>query len=244
MIGTYASLGTHRRRSRRRGYWTVFRFMLGLAAVAAVGGYGYQVGVSADQTWTDKLEADLQRFQDDNLGLRDQLAQMALSASNAQTALEELQRRYAAEVPAGELAELLDEVESQLRAGVDAERLAFLIAAAGQEAACAEAPVTKRFRPRTPISTGPVGAVRFGDRITVTATAESAVAESGQPEAWYDPARPLRIVFRTLDGRERTVDGTLPLAHSMLVDGLEYRFSAIAGPTSFVEITGQACSFP
>jgi hypothetical protein len=30
----------------------------------------------------------------------------------------------------------------------------------------------------------------------------------------------------------------------MLVDGLEYRFSAIAGPTSFVEITGQACAFP
>ena len=40
------------------------------------------------------------------------------------------------------------------------------------------------------------------------------------------------------------VEGTLPLAHRMLVDGLEYRFSAIAGPTSFVEITGQACPFP
>jgi hypothetical protein len=244
MIGSYASLGTHRRRSRRRGYWTMFRFLLGLGAVAAVGGYGYQVGVSASQAWTDKLAADLQRFQDDNLGLRDKVAQTALSASNAQMALENLQRRYDAQVPEGVLAELLGQVAAQLRAGVDRERLAFLIDAAGQEPACLEAPVTKRFRPHTPITTDAVSAVRFGDRITVTATAESALDANGQPEAWYDPGKPVQLVFRTLDGRERRIEGSLPLAHSMLVDGLEYRFSAIAGPTSFVELTGHACPFP
>ncbi len=244
MIGSYASLGTHRRRSRRRGYWTMFRFLLGLGAVAAVGGYGYQVGVSASQVWTDKLEADLQRFQEDNLGLRDELAQAALSASSAQMALERLQRRYDAEVPDGVLAELLGTVAGQLRAGVDPERLAFLLDAAGQEPGCVEAPVTKRFRPRTPLTTDPVSAVRFGERIIVTASAESALAANGQPEAWYDPSRPVQLVFRTLDGQERRVEGTLPLAHRMLVDGLEYRFSAIAGPTSFVELTGQACPFP
>jgi hypothetical protein len=244
MIGSYSSLGTHRRRGRRQGYWTVLRFLLGLAAVAGVGGYGYQVGVSANQAWTDKLEADLQRFQQDNLGLRDELAQAALSASNAETALEELQRRYRAEVPDGELAALLEQVEGQLRAGVDGARLAFLIDAAGQDAGCVEAPVTKRFRPRTPITPDPVSAVRFGDRITITATAESAIDASGQPEAWFDPAKPVQILFRTLDGRELKVTGSLPLAHRVLVDGLEYRFSAIAGPTSFVEITGQACPFP
>jgi hypothetical protein len=131
-----------------------------------------------------------------------------------------------------------------LRAGVDSERLGFLIDAAGQDPGCAEAPVTKRFRPRTPITVDPVSAVRFGDRITVTATAEAALDASGQTEAWYDPARPVQILFRTLDGRELKVEGFLPLTHSMLVDGLEYRFSAIAGPTSFVEVTAQACSFP
>ena len=244
MIGSYASLGTHRRRGRRRGYWAALRFLLGLAAVAAVGGYGYQVGVSASQAWTEKLEADLQRFQEDNLGLRDELGQTALSASNAQTALADLRRRYAAEVPDGEIAALLEQVEGQLRAGVDGARLAFLIDAAGQDPGCVEAPVTKRFQPRTPITTGAVSAVRFGDRITVTATAESAVDASGQPEAWYDPARPVQVVFRTLDGRELKVEGALPLTHRVLVDGLEYRFSAIAGPPSFVEVTGQACRFP
>jgi hypothetical protein len=241
---TYSSFGTHRRRGRRQGYWTAFRFLLGVAAVALVGGYGYQVGVSANQAWTDKLEADLQRFQEDNLELRDELAHAALSAADTRTALADLQRRYAADVPEGELAELLEQVEGQLRTGVAGERLAFLIDAAGQDPGCAQAPVTKRFRPRTPISVGPVSAVRFDDRITVTGSAESALAANGQREAWFDPEKPVQLVFRTLDGRELTIEGSLPLAHRMLVDGQEYRFSAIAGPTSFVEITGQACSFP
>ena len=77
------------------------RFLLGLAAVAIVGGYGYQVGVSANQAWTDKLEADLQRFQQDNLACATSWRRRRCSASNAETALEELQRRYRAEVPDG-----------------------------------------------------------------------------------------------------------------------------------------------
>jgi hypothetical protein len=244
MIGSSSSLGMHRRRGRRQGYRAALRFLLALAAVAAVGGYGYQVGVSANEAWTRRLKADLQRLQEDNLSMRDELVQTVLSASSAKTALEDLRRRYAAEVPDGELAALLGRVAGQLRAGVEPARLAFLIEAAGAAAACVEAPVTKRFRPRTPLSTGPVSAVRFGDRITVTASAESAFDAGGQREAWYDPAAPVQLVFRTLDGRELQIEGPLPLAHRMLVDGLEYRFSAIAGPTSFVEITGQACAFP
>jgi hypothetical protein len=244
MIGTWSSFGEQRRRRRRRVRWGVLRFLLGLAAVAAVGGYGYQVGVSADRAWTDKLTADLERSQQDNLALRDELAMSALHASAARTALEGLQRRYRADVPDGALAGLLERVERQLQAGVDLARLAFLIDAAGQESSCPQAPVTKRFRPRTPLGTGPVGAVRFGDRITVTATAEPALDEQGQREAWYDPAKPVRLAFQTLDGRELAVEGALPLRHSVLVDGTEYRFSAIPGPTSFIEITGQACPFP
>ena len=90
MIGSYSALGGHRRRGRRRGSWSAFRFLLGMAGVAAVGGYGYQVGLAANQAWTDRLEADLQRIQQDNLSLRDELAQSALNASSAQTALEAL----------------------------------------------------------------------------------------------------------------------------------------------------------
>jgi hypothetical protein len=202
------------------------------------------VGVSAAQAWTETLEGDLEHVRDDNLALRDQLAEASLRASDAQSALESLQGRYRAEVPDGELAALLGQVRQQLRAGVDRDRLAFLIGAAGQAADCSAAPVTRRFRPQTQLASNAVGAVRFGDRITVTASGTSAIDAAGQREAWFDPAKPVQLVFRTLDGRALNVEGTLPLRHSMVVDGQEYRFSAIAGPTSFVEVTGQACPFP
>lgn len=241
MIGSEASLGFRRRRGQRRRFWMLFRFFLGILPVALVGGYGYQVGVAANQAWTGKLEEDVERYQDDNRALRDRLAALALTASHAESALEALEDRFRAEVPAGALAELMARVDRQLRAGADRERLALLIDAAGQAQKCADDPETRRFRPQTELATGPVGAVRFGDRITVTATGESATDGDGRLEAWFDPAKPVRFVFQTLDGRALEVAGTLPLRHSMLVDGQEYRFSVIAGPTSFVEITGQVC---
>ena len=244
MIGSSSSLGdAPPSRSPPR--------ILGRAAVpararrrGAVGGYGYQVGVSANQAWTDKLEADLQRFQEDNLGLRDQLAQTALSASSAKTALEELRRRYAAEVPDGELAGLLARVEGQLRAGVEPARLAFLIDAAGQDAGLRRgaghqalpAAHADRHRPRR---RGAVRRSHHGD---------------GERRIGLRRQRAARGLVRSgRAGRARLSHPRWPRAagrghpaarHRMLVDGLEYRFSAIAGPTSFVEITGQACPFP
>ena len=74
MIGSYSAFGGHRRRGRRRGSWSALRFLLGMAGVAAVGGYGYQVGLAANLAWTDRLEADLQRVQQDNMSLRGELA--------------------------------------------------------------------------------------------------------------------------------------------------------------------------
>jgi cell division protein FtsB len=244
MIGTYSTFGEARRRRRRSFYWRVLRFLLTVVAVSGVGGYGYQVGVSANQARTDKLEADLARFQQSNLDLRDRLALTAERFSQAEAALDELRRRYAEQVPQDELAELLSRIEAQLQDGVEPERLAFLIDAAGVTESCADAPVTKRFMPRTPVSTGPVSYVRFADRITVTGAGEPVLSAEGLPEAWYDPASPVRIDFQTLDGEVVGVEGIVPFTHNMVVDRQEYRFSAVAGERGFVEITAQVCALP
>ena len=244
MIGTYSTFGDTRRRRRQSFYWRVLRFLLTIVAVAGVGGYGYQVGVSANQARTEKLDSDLARFQQSNLDLRDRLALTAQRSGQAEAALDELRRRYAEQVPQGELAELLARVQAQLQAGVEPERLAFLIDAAGVTESCAGAPVTKRFMPRTPVSTGPVSYVRFDDRITVTGAGEPVLSAEGLPEAWYDPALPVRIDFQTLDGAVVGVEGIVPSTHSMVVDRQEYRFSAVASERGFVEITAQACALP
>src|SRR5688572_31915629 len=177
----------------------MIRFLFGLIAVLGVGIYGYQVGISAGHARSTQLEAELMRFQHANLDLRDRIAVIDKRSEEAEAALEDMRQRYAADIPTGEVADLLEQVRNQLGAGVAPERLAFLIDAVGLDA-CGSAPITKRFMPRTPISTGPRSFVRFDDRITVTGEGESVRNEAGLPEAWYDPAKPVRLEFRLLDG--------------------------------------------
>jgi hypothetical protein len=238
------TFGDTRRRRRRQLYWRTIRLFLAVLTIAGVGGYAYQIGVSAAQSRGEKLEADLVRFQESNLDLRDRLALAIQRSGQAESALDELRRRYVEDVPQGELAELLARLEAQLQAGAEPERLAFLIEAAAESASCDGAPVTKRFMPRTPVSTGPVSYVRFGDRITITGAGQSVRTAEGLPEAWYDPALPVRLDFQTLDGAVVSIEGVVPLTHSMVVDRREYRFSVVAGNQRFVEITAQDCAFP
>ncbi|MGH6943577.1 MAG: hypothetical protein ACREH6_05085 [Geminicoccaceae bacterium] len=244
MIGSHATFGDGRRRRRRQAYGRLFRFFLGIAAVAVIGGYAYQVGISASEASTSKLEADLERLQKANLELRGRIAASGQRSSRAEAALDELRRRYAAEVPQGRIALLVRQVREQLEAGVEPERLALLIEAAGQASACSGQPVTKRFMPRTPQSQGPISFIRFDDRVTITGTGEPARNDEGLPEAWYDPAQPVRVSFQTLDGAILSIDGVVPMSHRMAIDGREYRFSIVAGDPSFVEITAQACELP
>lgn len=239
----YGTFGDSRRRRRHQSLWRVVRFLFGLAAVLGVGVYGYQVGISAGHARSEQLETDLARFQRANLDLRDRVAAVGKRSAEAETALETMRQRYAADVPTGEVADLLEQVRNQLGAGVAPERLAFLIEAAGLNA-CQSAPVTKRFMPRTPISTGPRSFVRFDDRITVTGEGESVHNEAGLPEAWYDPAKPVRLEFRLLDGTSTSIEGIVPFTHQMAVDGTEYRFSIAQGAARFLEMTAQACPLP
>jgi hypothetical protein len=239
----YGSFGETRRGRRRQGYWRVFRFFLGAGAIVMVGGYGYQVGVSAHQARTDKLETDLEQSQQSNLDLRDRLALAAQRSDQAEAALEELRIRYASEVPR-DLAELVGRMQAQLEAGVAAERLALLIGAAAWQDTCDDQPITKRFMPRTPLAQGPISFVRFDDRITITGSGRPARDPDGLAEAWYDPAEPVSVSFQTLDGAVQTIEGVVPFNHAMMVDGREYRFSIVAGEHHFVEVTSQACDLP
>jgi hypothetical protein len=242
-MASYGTFGDSRRRRRHQTLGRTVRFLFGLFAVLGVGIYGYQVGISAGHARSAQLEADLMRFQRANLELRDRIAVTDERSEQAEAALEEMRRRYAADIPSEEVADLLEQVRSQLGAGVAPERLALLIGAARLDG-CQSAPVTKRFMPRTPISTGPRSFVRFDDSITVTGEGESVRNEAGLPEAWYDPARPVRLEFRLLDGSSTSVEGIVPFTHQMVVDGKEYRFSAVQGDRRFLEMTAQACPLP
>jgi hypothetical protein len=239
----YSTFGDTRRRRRQRTMWRTVGFLFGLLAVLGVGVYGYLVGVATGEARSEQLEADLEGSQRANLELRDQLALVGERSEGAEAALEDMRQRYAAAIPNSDAADLLEQVRTQLGAGVTPERLAFLIDAAGLPV-CQSAPVTKRFMPRTPISTEPRSFIRFDDRITVTGEGESAHNDAGMPEAWFDPEKPVRLEFRLLDGSSTSIDGIIPFTHQMAVDGREYRFSVVQIMPRFIEITAQACAMP
>ena len=50
-----------------------------------------------------------------------------------------------------------------------------------------------------------------------------------QPEAWFDPAKPVTVFFTRLGGETTSTVGVLPLHHAVVVGDLEYRFSVVAG---------------
>jgi len=242
---TSGLLASPRRRRSRAALWRVVLFLLPFLLIAGAGGYGYQVGASARQARLAQLETTLAEVRAANLDLRDEAALARERKEAAETAVSELRARYARDVPSGDGARLMAAIEAQLANGVDPGRLAAFIEAAGNAAGCDEEVETRRFMPRTPLTQGPVSAVRFGDnRITVTGDGTSATNEEGLTEAWYDPAEPVRIRFATLAGDASSVEGTLPLRHRMVVDGKEYRFGIVAGERAFVEVTAQACNLP
>ncbi len=233
-----------RRPRRGQTFWRLLRVTVAVAAALFVVGYVYQVGLSAREAETRQIAAERSRLEKQTRELRDELTRLARRSQETERALEELRRRYAEDVPQGELARLVDVVAAQIEAGVEPERLAFLIRAAGWQRTCDGEPVTKRFVPTTPIAVGQGSYVRFDERIIITGEGASARNAAGLPEAWYDPAEPVRLEFRTLDGAVESVEGRLPLTHRMALDGKEYRFTAIPGEQSFIEVSAQACPFP
>lgn len=242
---TYGTLGGYGRRRRAAAMRRVVNLFLSCLLGAIAAGYAYQIGVSTAVAKTEKLEANLTRFQENDLRLRDQLADVSMQFRETSERLAALEVRYAEEVPVGEVATLMRQVRRQLTQGVDSERLGLLIRSAARSVPCETLPETRRFVVQTPIGAGPRSTIRFADnRINVWASGLSARALDSSPEAWFDPAEPVHIVFEALGGDRETVDGKLPLTHRMVLDGHEYRFSLTAGARSFIEVTGQACALP
>ena len=127
--------------------------MSAVAAVFAVGIYAYQVGVSANQARTAQLEADLVRFQHDNLDLRDRMTSLGQQRRRRMRGAGEHAPTLCRGNPSGEAADLFGSPGSWPPAstvsGSPSDR------GGRPRGQCQSAPVTKRFMPRTPISTGP-----------------------------------------------------------------------------------------
>jgi hypothetical protein len=242
----FSTFGDNRRRRRRKTLWRLVRWTITLAVLVLFVGLAYQVGLSQNQSEVERQQADIDDFLLQINALSRRVAGESQAARDAQGRIGQLEARYARDVPRGELRALIDLIKSRLDEGLPAERLEFVISQTTEATSCTARTETKRFLMHTSISTGAVSSVSFGgNRITVTGQGATTRNEQGQPQAWFDPGQSVQIRFMQLDGEVENADGMLPLSHSMVVDGREYRFTITNGEQQgFVDITGQNCDWP
>ncbi len=241
-----STLGRRRREARRRFIWNAVR-LFGVAALLVLFAVaGYQAGISQSRHEGERQAADLAAAAARNLELTERLAMAEDRAGRLQTQLQALRLDYAANVPPAEFKPLLALLQARARAGVDRERLAFVIEQAGREQTCESGVQTERLLVRTPVSTALENSVSFADRrITVSGDGRPARDESGSPLDWYDPGQPVTLRFLTIAGDLSRVVGRLPLVHSVILGDREWRFQATASrEPGRIEVVAQSCDYP
>lgn len=210
----------------------------------ALGIFSYVSGSELAEHEASKLRTQLDRLTKRLVVHREETSKLRAEKELAQTRETEWRRRYEKDAPTGVTKNLLSLIRTQLARNVAPDRLAFMIGAAANTKSCRGQPITKRFLVRTPIYGGESDSVSFADNaITVSAEGPSATNSTGNPEAWYDPAKRLTVQFTRLGGVKGShVFGLLPLHHKLVTNNVEYRFSIVKGVRrGFVKITAARC---
>lgn len=184
------------------------------------------------------------RLQTEKEDIEKQLTDARVEVQSTQIRYKQLEDKYNLEVPTGHLKELTELLRQQLKDGIAAERLAFVVRSARPPRNCSE-PSTKRFVVKTSAYSGPESTVSFSNgAITITAEGTPAVSATGQPEAWFDPGKPVTVKFTQLGGQDTVKTQLLPIHHSMVLAGKENRFTVALGARSFIAVTGDSCDYP
>jgi len=240
------TLGIRQRRAERERRWRVIRGLLVIGAIAALGAASYKVGAEISQKRVAGLEDEIEGLSTRERDLGERNARLEVELAETQRDLVQWQTRYDADVPAGRAHELMLQTAKLLDEGVDPDRIALMIAAAGQKLSCAGEPAVRRFFVRTPIYRGANDTVTFADSaITVTASGPSMTDANGNPESWFDPAEPVTVRFTTLGGEPSEATGKLPLHHTILWQGAEYRFAIVAADQrGFIRAAADRCVLP
>ncbi len=233
-----------RRNNRRQRRGRFFRGLLVVASLCGLGVIAYLVGNNLAQREVSRLRAA-------NVQLNERLADQSQHGNRLQTLADTAQSRerkwrlrYDQEVPTGAIKALVTKIQGHLVSGADPQRLELFIDAGARPPVCDNAPTTKRFLVRTPQYAGANDSVSFVDNaLTVTAQGEPMANADGNPEAWFDAAKPVSLEVAAIGGGRSEITGLLPLHHAVIWGGAEYRFSVVNGnDRGFVLVTADRCT--
>ncbi|MCC3862070.1 hypothetical protein [Pseudemcibacter aquimaris] len=229
------SLGlVHRKevqKRRKRRLWAMIKFVFVVGLCGGIGYYAHEIGLSVAQEevliWQTRYE---------NQAAENEKLKVELGQDKAE--LDQMKQL----LPNEDMRNVIAVVTAKANEGVDLARMENIISGISKDATCDAEIDSKRFMVLTPVSPDEVStASYYRGLITVSGTGSSVMNENGAPEAWFDPAKEVFISFMMPGGEKQDISGTLPLYHSVITGGSEYRFSITAGRTSFADASVQRC---
>lgn len=234
-----------RSRYRDRAVKRLNMTILVLIAMGACFGFGFFVGGqhAVVNNGTLKLEVeDLSKRLEET---ENELTTVRADSQTAVSRYEQLKAQYEKEMPGeGPLREIVEQVRQQIKDGMAPERLAFVLRSARPPRNCSD-PTSKRFIIKTPVYKGADSVVSAGEgAVTVVGSGSSARTRDGKVESWFDPTQTVHLTFKTADGEIEKRSGVLPIQHSIISKGKEYRFTMAEGEKSFVKVTYDSCDYP
>ncbi len=193
----------------------------------------------------NSLKRELQESQKRTNDIQDEITKLRAETQTATSRYDQLQTQYQQDLPEnGPIRELVELVRKQINDGMSAERLAFVIRSARPPRNCSD-PASKRFMVKTPAYSGPASAASFGEgAVLITAVGASSRSKEGQAQSWYDSSQPVTVTFKTSDGQPEQKTSVLPIQHSLIASGREYRFTLSEGEKSFMKVTFDSCDYP
>lgn len=229
------SLGlVHRKEQQKRKakrLWGMIKVIFVLGICTGIGYYAYEIGISVAQEevllWKSRHDTQVSENE-----------QLKVELGKDKATVDQLSQL----LPNEEIRNLLAVVTARANEGVAINRMQTVIGGISKDANCSGETDTKRFIVLTPVSTDATSTASFyRGLITLAGEGSPTINENGSPEAWFDTAKEITIDFMMPGGDTQQVTGVLPLYHSVITGGSEYRFSITAGRTSFVDASVQQC---
>jgi hypothetical protein len=242
MSFAFHSMRGGRNRRKKGEQWR--NIVLITAGLALLSGLFYFLGGENVRSTDAAYKQQAIKLQEERDALEQTIISLRRDVKSSQMRYEKMEERLKKEVPEGDLKMLVDILRRQLEAGIKPERLGSLLEATLPPKNCTQ-PQMKRFVVKTPVYSGSHASVSFGGgAIVVSGEGESAIGASGTKEAWYDPGKPVKLIFSLVGGKEVVKEGLLPIQYSTVVGNREYRFTVAAGDRSFIAVTSDNCDYP
>ncbi len=235
-----------RRHRRRRLQWSLFKWALALAVIAAAGVYAYETGRRLASAEITRLEQTISTLQQQVEAGERALAGATAAAEAAQASAREWQARYEREVPRGPSKHLFDLVQQKLTGGVEPERLQAVLVATQNRRECRREAERRLFPVPVQLQSATRSSLKFNKGlITMVLVGIPARDSAGNAESWFDLAEPVTLRLLRDGGPLGEVTGMLPLTSSVILGEREYSFRVVpAKSRGNVDVFGESCRFP